>query len=101
MKTAGLYLRVSTQDQAEKFSLPAQRRILPEHAARQGWRYEGYEDAGVSGETLAARPAMLRLLADVTRGRLQAALVAELERFSRPQDLFDGRVIRETFREAG
>ena len=101
MKTAGLYLRVSTQDQAEKFSLPAQRRILTEHAARQGWRYEVYEDAGVSGETLAARPAMLRLLEDVKLGRLQVALAVELERFSRSQDLFDWLVIRKTFREAG
>ncbi len=97
---AGLYLRVSSPGQVEKFSLPAQRRILTEHCERQGWQYEVYEDAGISGETLDARPGMLRLLADARAGRIGVALAVELERFSRSQDLFDWLVVRRTFREA-
>ncbi len=97
---AGLYVRVSTEGQTEKFGLPAQRRILTEFAERQGWQHEIYEDAGISGETLDARPAMLKLLKDAEAGRLDVVLAVELERFSRSQDLFDWLVIKKTFREA-
>ncbi len=98
---AGLYLRVSSPGQAEKFSLPAQRRILTEYAKQQGWQFEVFDDAGISGETLDARPSMLRLLKEAQAGRLEVALAVELERFSRSQDLFDWLTIRRTFREAG
>src|SRR5205809_968283 len=98
---AALYVRVSTEAQTEKFSLPAQRRILTEYAERQKWEYEIYEDAGISGETLDARPAMQRLLWDVAAGRVGVALAMELTRFSRSRDLFDWLTIRKTFRTAG
>jgi site-specific DNA recombinase len=97
---AALYVRVSTEAQTEKFSLPAQRRILTEYAERQKWEYEIYEDAGISGETLDARPAMQRLLWDVDAGRVGVALAVELTRFSRSRDLFDWLTIRKTFRTA-
>lgn len=96
---AAIYLRVSTADQAERFSLPAQRRLLVEYCGREGWSYEIYEDAGISGETLDARPAMLRLLQDAKAGRVQVALAIEMERFSRSKDLLDWLIIKQAFRE--
>jgi site-specific DNA recombinase len=96
---AALYVRVSTDAQAERWSLPAQRRALVEHAERQGWAWEVYEDAGISGETLDARPAMLRLLEDARSRRVQVALAIEMERFSRSESLFDWLVIKQAFRQ--
>lgn len=96
---AALYVRVSTDAQAERYSLPAQKRLLTDYATQQGWKYELYEDAGISGETLAARPAMRRLLEDAKAGRIQVAVSVEMERFSRSESLFDWLVIKQAFRE--
>ncbi len=101
MTTVGLYLRVSTAEQAERYSLPAQRRDLVECAERQGWEYKVLEDAGISGETLDARPAMLRLLELARTKQIQVALAVEMERFSRSESLFDWLVIKQAFREGG
>jgi site-specific DNA recombinase len=98
---AACYLRVSTQDQAERFSLPAQRRMLTEHCERNGWSCTIYEDAGISGETISARPAMQKLLRDAEAKRFDVALAVEMERFSRSTDLFDWLTVRQTFRKAG
>jgi site-specific DNA recombinase len=98
---AGLYLRVSTEQQTERYGLDAQRRMLVEFCERQGWDYEIYKDAGISGETLDARPEMLRLLDDARKKKIQVALAAELERFSRSTDLFDWLEIRKILRAAG
>jgi len=94
-----LYSRVSTPDQAERWSLAAQRRALIEFADRQQWDYEVYEDAGISGETLDARPAILRLLDDARNGRIGVAVAVEMERFSRSESLFDWLIIKQAFRE--
>lgn len=101
MTRAGLYVRVSTDQQAEKYSLSAQRRLLSEYCDRQEWTQTVYEDAGISGETIAARPAMKRLLVDVAEGKLDVVLAIEMERFSRSQDLEDWLVLKKTFRKAG
>lgn len=96
---AALYVRVSTEAQAERWSLPAQRRALVEFCERQGWTYELYEDAGISGETLDARPAMVRLLDDARHSRVDVVVAVEMERFSRSESLFDWLVIKQAFRE--
>jgi site-specific DNA recombinase len=97
---AALYLRVSTPDQAEKFSLPAQRRALVGYCEREGWAYIIYEDAGISGETIEARPQMRRLLQDAAAGKFEIALAVEMERFSRSRDGADLAVIKRVFRES-
>jgi site-specific DNA recombinase len=97
---AACYVRVSTQDQVERFSLPAQRKTLTEHCERNGWPCTIYEDAGISGETISARPDMQRLLRDAEAKRFDVALAIEMERFSRSTDLFDWLTIRQTFRKA-
>jgi site-specific DNA recombinase len=98
---AAIYVRVSTEAQTEKFSLPAQKKMLTEHCERQGWTFTLYEDAGISGETIEARPAFRKLLKDAEAKRFDVALAVEMERFSRSTDLFDWLQIRQTFRKAG
>lgn len=81
---AALYARVSTAAQTEKWGLSTQRDALAAHAAREGWEIvEKFEDAGISGETLTERPAMLRLLEGVRAGRFDVVCAVEFERFSR------------------
>jgi DNA invertase Pin-like site-specific DNA recombinase len=83
----GIYTRVSSQRQAEKWSLQAQRKVLTAHASKRGWVADVHDEGGVSAETIAARPLLQRLLTDVASGVLDAILVIEIERLCRVSDL--------------
>lgn len=96
---AAIYVRVSTQQQVEKYSLDAQKRILTEYCQRNQYEYEIYEDAGISGETIEDRPAIKRLLADIPNVNYNIVLVIELERLSRSEELLDWLVIKKILRE--
>jgi len=98
MKCA-IYIRVSTQRQREKFSLPAQRKILTDYAKSKGWSYVVYDEGAGSGETIENRPQILRLLQDAKDRKFQVCLVIELERLSRDEDLLDWLTIKKTFRD--
>ena len=60
---------------------------------------ETYEEV-VSGESLYARPEMLRLLQDVEDGRYDAVLVMDLDRLSRGR-MKDQGIILDAFRDSG
>ena len=62
-KKCGLYLRVSTEDQArEGFSLPEQRERLETFCKFKGYEIvDYYEDAGISAKTGNYRPEFERL----------------------------------------
>ena len=66
-KIAGLYIRVSTEDQArEGFSLPEQEKRLRAMCEFKGYEvYKVYEDAGISAKTGIKRPAFDELLEDI------------------------------------
>ena len=83
---AGAYCRVSTDEQArEGLSLPAQRDALLAFCRSQSWDVADiYVDDGYSGKDL-QRPAMQRLLADVTARKINLVLVYKLDRLSRRQ----------------
>jgi DNA invertase Pin-like site-specific DNA recombinase len=98
---AALYVRVSSQKQAEKWSLPSQRKILAAHAEKQGWSSTLYDEGAASGETIADRPVMRRLLADVISGKIDVLLVIEWERLCRASDLIDLATITGVCRKAG
>ncbi len=98
---AALYRRVSTAAQADRWSLGAQEKTLNELADRNGWDGVLYDEGAASGETLADRPVMQRLLADVIAGRIDMVAVVEMERLGRGSDLRDWATISSTFREAG
>ena len=63
-KIAGLYIRVSTEDQArEGFSLPEQEKRLRTMFEYKGYEiYDVYRDAGISAKTGNLRPEFERLL---------------------------------------
>ncbi len=68
-KIAGLYIRVSTEDQArEGFSLPEQEKRLRAMCEYKGYEiYKIYKDAGISAKTGNKRPAFEELLQDIKR----------------------------------
>ena len=81
---AGIYIRVSTDEQAEKgTSLASQEERIREYCARQGIPVAGvYMDDGYSGATM-DRPGLQRLLHDAHEGVFNLALVYKLDRLSR------------------
>ncbi|MDI3317272.1 MAG: recombinase family protein [Bacillota bacterium] len=81
---AAIYLRVSTDEQAEHgHGIDFQREECRRKAAEMGARtVDEYADEGVSGAVL-ARPALLRLLAAVQEGRYDVVLCWDASRLSR------------------
>ena len=82
MKCA-IYARVSTKEQAEKYSISSQLDRLRSFAEKEGYQvYDEYIDEGYSG-TSAERPALGRLLVDAGQGYLDMVLVYQIDRFFR------------------
>jgi len=82
MKCA-IYARVSTKEQAEKYSISSQLDRLRSFAEKEGYQvYDEYIDEGYSG-TSAERPALRRLLVDAGQGYLDMVLVYQIDRFFR------------------
>jgi DNA invertase Pin-like site-specific DNA recombinase len=77
-KRAGLYVRVSTNEQ----STDAQEAELRQYAARRGWSIRVYADKGISGAK-AKRPALDELIADCRKGTIDIVLVWKFDRFAR------------------
>ena len=79
----GLYTRVSTEEQAEGFSLDAQLRALRLYAVEKGCEVvEQFVDRGYSATT-DKRPAFQRMIAAARNHSFDAILVHKLDRFSR------------------
>ena len=84
-KVAGLYIRVSTEDQArEGFSLPEQEKRLRTMCEYKGYEiYKVYEDAGISAKTGNTRPAFEELLQDIREKKCNTIVVLKLDRLTR------------------
>jgi site-specific DNA recombinase len=83
-RLAALYIRVSTADQGERFSLPSQLKALREKAAREGFSVR--EDLiFVDKHTgkVASRPAFDRMNSLVKTGMISAVFAYSVDRFSR------------------
>ncbi len=83
---AGIYYRVSSEEQVDGFSLEAQRRILHDYCAAKGWGVvEEYADEGKSARTdrIERRPAFKRMIEDAEAGRLDVVAVHKIDRFAR------------------
>lgn len=90
---AAIYIRVSTEEQTKKFSIPAQERMAKAFCESKGWDvYKVYTDGGYSGKNL-KRPAMQEMLSDV--GKFDAVIVYRLDRLSRSQ--IDTMTLIETY----
>lgn len=82
---AGLYLRLSKEDEAQgqSGSISNQRAILERYAQDQGWEVAGcYIDDGYSGLHF-DRPGFQRLLSDIEAGLVNLVLTKDLSRLGR------------------
>lgn len=83
MIRAALYLRVSTQEQTENYSIEAQRERLEAYCKSKGWAvYNIYVDGGYSGANM-DRPALQQMLSDLPN--IDVVVVYRLDRLSRSQ----------------
>ena len=84
-QTAAVYLRKSRMEEGldTEQVLSKHRHDLTECAQRHGLDILDYYPEVVSGESLYARPQMLRLLEAVEAGRYDAVLCMDLDRLSR------------------
>jgi len=84
-KKCGLYLRVSTEDQArEGFSLPEQKERLEAFCKFKGYEIiDYYEDAGISAKTGNYRPEFERLKEDIKSKKINTIVALKLDRITR------------------
>ena len=84
-KLAAIYIRVSTEDQAQHgVSLPAQEEALQNYAKALGYDiFKIYRDEGKSGKNIEGRPAMQEMLTDAEAHKFSVILTYKLDRFSR------------------
>jgi site-specific DNA recombinase len=85
MNDTGIYVRVSTEEQAQEgFSIRAQEQKLTDYARIKDWQiYKIYADEGISGKDIKGRPAVKELIADVEAGKIKNVLVFKIDRLTR------------------
>src|SRR6476469_5842780 len=88
-RRCAIYTRVSSDQRLEQDfnSLDAQREAAEAYIksqAHEGWRLrrDHYDDGGFSGGSM-ERPALARLLADITAGRIDVVVVYKVDRLTR------------------
>lgn len=88
-KLCGLYLRVSTEDQArEGFSLSEQKERLEQFCKFKDYEIvDYYEDAGISAKTGNLRPEFERLKEDIKSKKINTIVALKLDRITR--SIFD------------
>ena len=84
-KLCGIYMRVSTEDQArEGFSLPEQKERLEAYCKFNSYKIvEYYTDAGISAKTGNHRPEYDRMLEDGKQGKINMIIALKLDRITR------------------
>ena len=86
MKKAAIYIRVSTDAQAEEgYSIDVQKEQLTAYCVAKAIKnYDYYIDGGWSGSNI-ERPEMARLIDEVKEGKISHVIVYKLDRLSRSQ----------------
>lgn len=83
-KNVGIWIRVSTEDQARGDSPDIHESRAKAYAAARGWTVrEVYDLAGVSGKSVMEHPEARRMMADVKRGHITGLIFSKLARLSR------------------
>lgn len=84
-KSAGIYIRVSTEDQArEGFSLGEQKEKLLQLCKFKEYEvFKVYEDAGISAKDMEHRPAFQEMLNDIKNGKINYIVAYKLDRVTR------------------
>jgi site-specific DNA recombinase len=99
-KFAGIWIRVSTEDQAKGESPEHHERRARMYAEAKGWQVrEVYRLEAVSGKAVREHPEAQRMLADVAAGRISGLIFSKLARLARStRDLLD---FADSFRDHG
>src|SRR5712692_1385045 len=83
MKAAG-YVRVSTAEQVEGYSLAAQKTALTAYCQAHDWEMtEIFEDAGRSGKSVEGRRELERMLTEAKNGKFERIVFLKLDRLAR------------------
>ena len=84
-KVAGIYIRVSTEDQArEGFSLGEQEEKLKQLCEYKDYKiYKVYKDAGISAKDMEHRPAFQQMLEDMRAEKINYIVAYKLDRVTR------------------
>ena len=84
-KNAGIYIRVSTEDQArEGFSLGEQQEKLEQLCRYKDYKvFKIYKDAGISAKDMEHRPAFQQMLQDMRAGKINYIVAYKLDRVTR------------------
>jgi site-specific DNA recombinase len=84
VRAVGVWIRVSTEDQAKGDSPSIHKTRAEQYAQFKGWSIvETYDLSGVSGKAVLDHPEAKRMLEDVKRGRISALLFSKLARLAR------------------
>lgn len=85
MLLVGCYVRVSTDNQIENYSIEEQVQRLKSYCNAMDWNnYKFYKDPGHSGGNT-NRPGLTHLLSDIKDGKINMVVVYKLDRLSRSQ----------------
>ena len=84
-KIAGIYIRVSTEDQArEGFSLGEQEEKLKQLCKYKGFEvFKVYKDAGISAKDMKNRPQFQQMIEDMKNGLINYIVAYKLDRVTR------------------
>src|SRR5207249_2218872 len=83
-KPVGIWIRVSTEDQAKGESPEHHERRARGYAESKGWQVrEVYRLEAVSGKSVREHPEAKRMLADIASGRISGLIFSKLARLAR------------------
>src|SRR5437762_1703953 len=83
-KNVGIWIRVSTEDQAQGESPEHHLERARAYATAKGWTVkEVYDLAGVSGKSVVEHAEAKRMLADIKRGHITGLIFSKLARLAR------------------
>jgi site-specific DNA recombinase len=80
------YIRVSSDEQTENYSLTAQERAIRAYCEAHGWELVAFyadEDESAWSDDARSRPQFAAMLADAEAGAFDALVVHKLDRFAR------------------
>jgi site-specific DNA recombinase len=84
VKSVGIWIRVSTEDQAQGDSPEHHEQRARDYAKFNGWNVtEVYDLAGVSGKSVIEHPEAKRMLADIKRRHISGLIFSKLARLAR------------------